>query len=173
MDVPLNDHGRRQAATLAFSLKVENLQAILSSDLSRARETAEILSQGLGGVPIHIDERLREAHMGDAQGKTAKEIEAHFGSDLANKWKNAHPTDADLHYPGGETNAQITLRSMQAIEEFLMSKQLDTIGVSTHGGVIRRVMQVILGPNEPIVPIPNCVLYELHYDPLTNKWSKV
>lgn len=173
LDVPLNDTGRKQAEGLIPQLRDKGLQAILSSDLSRAKDTGEILARGLGGIPVHIDERLREAHLGEAQGKTAKEIEAHFGEDLARRWKSSHPSDADVSYPGGETGAQIMNRALLAIREFLIREKLDVIGVATHGGVIRRVMQAILPPGSPSVPIPNCVLYELHFDTLTGTWKKI
>lgn len=173
LDVPLNEHGRKQAESLVAQLQDKGLQAILSSDLSRAKDTGEILARGLGGIPVHIDERLREAHLGEAQGKTAKEIEAHYGEDLARRWKSSHPTDADVSYPGGETGAQIMNRSLLAIQEFLVREQLSVIGVATHGGVIRRVMQAILPPGSPSVAIPNCVLYHLQFESLTGTWQKI
>ncbi|MCM0605476.1 MAG: histidine phosphatase family protein [Xanthomonadaceae bacterium] len=172
IDAPLNDEGRKQARTLALKLKDKSLEAILSSDLSRAHETAKICTVELNHIPIHIDERLREAHLGEAQGKTFDEIKSHFGEELTQRWRSAHSTDADVSYPGGESGKQIINRSLAAIEEFLQRESLSIIGVATHGGVIRRIMQSILPPGFTSVPIPNCVLYEIHYDPTDKSWKK-
>lgn len=172
IDVPLNDTGRQQAEELAYKLTDKSIEAILSSDLGRARETAEICAKILGHVPVHIDERLREAHLGEAQGKTYDEIKAHFGEELTKRWRSAHPTDADVSYPGGESGKQIILRSLSAVEDFLLRENLSIIGVATHGGVIRRIMQSILPPGFNSVPIPNCVLYEIHYEPSSKTWLK-
>src|ERR1700749_4512270 len=86
IDVPLNENGRAQARGLVEKLAPMGLQVILSSDLSRALETARIAARGLGGIAVEIDPRLREAHLGGAQGLTREEIEKKFGLELVHRW---------------------------------------------------------------------------------------
>src|SRR5690349_8413010 len=77
LDIPLNDNGRNQARELGQKMKHFGLEAIFSSDLCRASETAQIVAQSIN-VPIFKDPRLREAHLGQAQGLTRTEIESQF-----------------------------------------------------------------------------------------------
>lgn len=162
IDISLNERGREQAKMLIPLLKSAEIEAVLSSDLSRAKETGSIVASALK-IPVHEDVRLREAHLGDAQGRTREEIEKHFGEELARRWRSSHLLDADIAYPGGESGNSVMKRGFAALEEFLMNNPYDRIGVATHGGVIRRIMQAILPPGSPAVAIPNGVLYELEF----------
>ena len=71
-DRPLNDYGRRQAQALADRLAGEAIDAVYASDLSRARETAEILGARLG-LPVVVDPDLREKNWGSWEGLTSDE----------------------------------------------------------------------------------------------------
>lgn len=185
-DIPLNDQGRQQAYELARQLQPLGLQALLSSDLQRARETAEIVSKLLQ-IPIFTDKNLREANLGRAEGKTRREIEAEFGTELVTAWKNWSPhlarqlasqvvSDADVKYPEGETGREVLSRVNAALESFCANQPFHTIGVATHGGVIRRLMQSLRPPGSEPVPIPNGVCYLLLFNPDTElgspaRWS--
>jgi len=173
IDIPLNEVGRAQARELGMSLKTAGIRAILSSDLSRARETAEIAVQGLN-IPIFIDAGLREAHLGDAQGKKLDEIEMAFGPDLWRKWRSHLMTDADISYPGGESGTAVMNRAFAAVENFLaIHPEFDCFAISTHGGVIRRMTQKIRPPDSEPVAIPNAVIYQLGYDTNFKKWYMI
>lgn len=163
-DVPLNANGRVQAEGLVDTLRPFGIEIILSSDLSRARETAEIVARGLGGIPIEIDPRLREAHLGGAQGLTGVEIAAKYGHELVHRWRSWQATDADVAYPGGETGTAVLARVLAGLEEFLKKTPHDRVGVATHGGVIRRLMAKLLPVGADPVPIPNGVVYAIGYD---------
>ena len=163
IDIPLNDRGREQARGLIPRLRPHDVQAILSSDLSRALETGRIVAEACG-IPLHVHAGLREAHLGEAQGLTRAEIEAKFGEELARRWRSWHVSDADVQYPGGETGVAIMARVMGALEEFLRAHPFERMGVACHGGVIRRLMQKILPPGSEPVPIPNGVVYHLTWD---------
>jgi probable phosphoglycerate mutase len=169
IDVPLNENGRNQARNLISILRSQRIESILSSDLSRAFETASLIAEPLQ-IPVYQDERLREAHLGEAQGLTIEEIEAKLGKELVRRWKSNHLSDADISYPGGETGSVIARRVFEALETFIHSKPYRCIGVACHGGVIRRVMQNLLVPHPDShhIPIPNGVLYKIHYH-LKNK----
>jgi broad specificity phosphatase PhoE len=164
IDIPLNENGRDQARQLVPYFKEQSIEAILSSDLSRAFETATIIANHLQ-VPVFQDNRLREAHLGAAQGLTHNEIQEQFGESLVQRWRSSQVTDADVCYPGGETGNKILERVFEGLEHFLCSQPFTRVGVATHGGVIRRVMQSLLPPHSPPIPIPNGVVYQLSYDP--------
>ena len=71
-DRPLTDYGRRQAQQLAEELEREEIDAIYSSDLARARETAQIVGERLA-LPVELDPELREKDWGTWEGLTAVE----------------------------------------------------------------------------------------------------
>lgn len=169
VDIPLNETGRLQARALVPALREERIEAILTSDLARARETASIISGELR-LPIISDAGLREAHLGQAQGLVRDEIEKLFGHEMVSRWKSTLPTDADVGYAGGETGSEVMGRVFGALERFLHSTEFERIGVSTHGGVIRRIFQKLLPPGSDPVPIPNGVLYVLLYDRKERRW---
>lgn len=171
LDIPINETGRFQARTLIEPLRQSGLEAILSSDLSRAYETARIVANSLA-VPIFVHPGLREAHLGEAQGLDKEEIEARFGSVLLHRWRSDQPTDADVSYPGGESGSAIISRVFSAMESFLHETPYRRVGIATHGGVIRRIMSKLLPPGSPPVAIPNGVLYEVSYQRDKNLWEK-
>ena len=75
-DTPLNDTGRREAAELAERIAARgDIRSLWSSDLSRARETAEIVSRGADSATPRLDARLREANRGAWEGHLFIEIE--------------------------------------------------------------------------------------------------
>ncbi len=153
------------------ALQSVGLRGILSSDLSRARETAQIVASALS-IPVFTDHGMREAHLGRAQGLKVHEIEGQFGANLAKRWRSSALTDADVAYPDGESGQRVIERVFGAMEQFLRSRpEWEAIGVSTHGGVIRRVMQRILPSGSPAVRIPNCVVYELSFDSESSSWK--
>jgi broad specificity phosphatase PhoE len=174
LDVPMNDRGREQARELVPALRTAGIQAILASDLSRACETAEIVARELG-VPVQEAPGLREAFLGKAQGLTRAEIEERFGQEIASRWRSWHVTDADVCYPDGESGKQVMTRVRATIERYLAGpgREFERVGIATHGGVIRRLMQSVLPEGSEPVPIPNGVLYEVCFEPEGRRWGFV
>ena len=70
LDSPLSDRGRAQATAMAPLVAALAPQRIVSSDLSRARDTAAAISSATG-IPVALDPRLREIHAGQWQGHVA------------------------------------------------------------------------------------------------------
>lgn len=172
-DIALNETGFSQARTLIAPVARCNLDLIYSSDLTRAVQTAETIAGSLG-IEVRRDRRLREAHLGEAQGKTREEIEHEFGRELANRWRSSHVSDADVAYPGGESGQAIIDRVFHALEEFARSHPGLRIGISTHGGVIRRIFQKIQENSKKVwVPIPNGIIYRIAFDSSNGDWSHV
>ena len=174
LDIPLNAEGKRQAALLESPLTRLGCEEILSSDLIRAVETAQIATQPLG-LKIYTHKGLREAYLGEAQGLTTAEIATQFGESLVAKWRSPFATDADVSYPGGETGKEVLARVLSAMQEHLSVTSANRIGVATHGGVIRRVVRSLLhhkkNHHEIEIPIPNGIIYALCWDPKTGSLS--
>jgi broad specificity phosphatase PhoE len=133
-DRPLSDFGRRQARKLAEELAGERLDAIYSSDLSRARETAEIVGERLG-LPVEIDAGLREKDWGTWEGLTAVERDR-------------------VEFVGESTQAHQArmLRALRRISERHPGEE--RVLVVTHGGSMRRVQTSAMGMALPVVE--NC-----------------
>jgi broad specificity phosphatase PhoE len=175
LDIPLNDTGRGQAKEVGQNLKEHGLHAILSSDLSRASETAQIAAQeiGLASALLFQDAAIREAFLGEAQGFTYEEIQTRYGKDTIQRWKSNSVTDADVGYPGGEKGWQVVSRSLDALRRFATTNpHFKKIGIATHGGVIRRLIHHIIKHPEVHVPIPNGVIYRLSFQPESSDGSQ-
>jgi broad specificity phosphatase PhoE len=138
-DRPLNDFGRRQARTLAEQLAGEELEAIYSSDLSRARETAEIVGERLD-LPVELDPELREKDWGTWEGLTAVERDR-----------------VEFVGESAEEHRERTLRALRRIAERHPGD--GRVLVVTHGGSIRRVQTAVLGLALPVVE--NCGRWSL------------
>jgi broad specificity phosphatase PhoE len=133
-DRPLSDFGRRQAQQLAAELEGDELEAIYSSDLARARETAEIVGERLG-LPVELDPDLREKDWGNWEGLTAVERDR-------------------VEFVGESTEAhqERMLRALRRIAERHPGE--GRVLVVTHGGSMRRVQTAAMGMALPVVE--NC-----------------
>lgn len=171
-DIPLNETGMSQAQQLSAFFQNIPLDCIFSSDLKRAFKTAQFVSQ-VTEVEVVSVPGLREGHYGRAEGLTADEIRAKFGAALMEKWRSSDPSTFDMDFVGGETKRQIYTRVMDAVHEQLLSSPFRKVGISTHGGVLRKVVNVIDGAYKLPSPIPNCSVIEMDFHPQERKWSIV
>lgn len=115
MDIPLNAEGRRTADELARTLGGLSVAQIMSSDLSRARETAEIIQRRLQ-VSLATDARLRECSFGSLEGLTESERAAKYGATIAREQLTRH--DAyDFRPYGGECRDDVLTRHMDVLRE--------------------------------------------------------
>ena len=144
-DVPLNDEGRRQARELAAELGGEQVDAVYSSDLSRARETAEILSAARS-IPVVSLPELREKHFGTWEGLTDAEVLERFPEARASPWGD------------GESSEEMAERIVQVIERIAEAHEGELVLVVTHGGPMRAILRHYDG--EP-APIANCGVVRL------------
>jgi broad specificity phosphatase PhoE len=132
-DTPLNDKGREQARELAARIAAESepISSLWSSDLSRARETAEIVGAAIGLSP-RLDPRLREANRGVWEGHLFKDIEREDPEGYAN-WMRA---GASFRFPGGESLQDQLDRVSAALMDIERTGELPAL-VVCHGGSIR------------------------------------
>ncbi len=140
-DRPLNDFGRRQANALADRLEGEEIAAIYSSDLARAKETAEILGARVG-VAVVVDPDLREKNWGSWEGLTGDErLTVEFV---------------------GEATEDHRDRTLRAIARIVELHPRGRVVVVTHGGSVRRVQASVSGFALPV--IENCSVWAVAHE---------
>lgn len=144
-DPPLNDTGRSQARQLAEELRSIPFDAVFSSDLRRAHETAEILAAP-HGVPVVADPGLREIDIGSWSGLTRAEITERFPDGVRQD---------------GETHEQHGARVREAVVRIARAHLGGRILLVGHGGTIRSIHDVI--SHLPYHPVPNCHVLEVHF----------
>src|SRR6516165_1787157 len=164
IDTPLNATGLAQAHALGESLRRHRLDAVLSSDLSRARITAQIVAMAIG-APLFIETGLRETNVGAAEGLLWAEAKTRFGEGLTERWYS----DGDVAFPGGETGIATRTRGLAALRRFTAVHPHRRIGVSTHGAMVRQLMKHALPPGSPPAAVRNTTLYVLRYEPETDR----
>lgn len=139
-DIPLNDTGRHQARATAELVAHERWDAIYTSPLSRASETAAIIATRLRlPAPVPLGE-LRERAFGEAEGLDIVERRARF---------RGRPV------PGAETREEVLLRSIHAVEKIRSHERDARVIVVAHGGVINALLGHFsggeLGPGKTIL----------------------
>jgi broad specificity phosphatase PhoE len=139
-DVALNETGRAQARELIPYFREHPVQTFLSSDLSRAHETASILAESLG-LEVHQSEALREFNFGEGEGLSTEEIERRWGPDVLQRFYSVEPECDDCHFPGGESKRYAIERVLAGMDAFLDRTGFESIGVACHGGIIRRLLR--------------------------------
>jgi broad specificity phosphatase PhoE len=143
-DIPLSDLGRSQARALRARLEAagdhahlfdDAHTAVVSSDLLRARETAE-LAFGRAGRTLHVRRELREFCYGVFEGYTRHEIDERYPGAMA-AWLHG---DRSAAVQGGESRAAVSDRAHAAIQAFLASVPQRYVVVVGHGGVMRQLL---------------------------------
>lgn len=136
-DVPLNTIGREQAHRLAERLRADGTRfdVMVSSDLLRAWETAEIVGTAVGTQPQAMPE-LREIDLGTWSGLTRAEIATRDPETLARL-----DAGEDLARGGAERVADLVARASAAVEHLAAQHAGQRVAVVTHGGVVRAVLQ--------------------------------
>jgi broad specificity phosphatase PhoE len=127
-DPPLNEYGRRQARALAELLASEPLEAIYSSDLLRAQETAQIIAMHRG-MDVVVDPQLRERDVGKWSGLTRSQIEERFPGEVQ-AWREGRVLV-------GETREALTERVLAATRRISAAHPVGQVLVVSHGGALR------------------------------------
>jgi probable phosphoglycerate mutase len=126
-DIPLNHTGIEQAKQTSQNLPEQHYSALYSSDLSRARMTADILRKRFN-LPVIVDQRLREINQGEWEGRLVCEIRAHY-QDLS----SAERRMIYMSPPGGETVADLSARMADVVDEISFKHFGEKILVVSHG----------------------------------------
>ncbi len=127
-DVPLNEMGRAQAYLAAGRLHNQRFAGIYSSDLQRAKETAEILGRCLG-LPISLEPCLREIHQGEWEGQFVDVIREHY----TRLWQARIIDPVSIRPPGGETVGEVAHRVCAALDAIARLHPDSPVLVVSHG----------------------------------------
>lgn len=158
-DSPLTARGREQAEAVADELAKVNFDRIVSSDLSRTRDTAEVIAKRRGML-VEVMPELREIDVGDRTGKTFDETRG------LPSWND----DGFVSWPRGETLDQVLARTLGAIERLVRESPGKTVLVVGHGGVNRILLSHFLGllPRLDRSPAGNTSISVVHTDGKTH-----
>jgi broad specificity phosphatase PhoE len=168
-DIPLNDVGRAQARALRARLEAarhahlfdDNHTAVLTSDLSRARETAEIVFGGAGRT-LHARPGLREFCYGVFEGLTRQEIEDRYPGAMA-AWAHGAPAFA---IEGGESRAEVYARAHATVHAFLDEVPHRHVVVVGHGGAMRQLVSACFRDGEVwSLSFGNTAAHVVHVEP--------
>lgn len=147
LDIPLNETGRAQAIELADKISEEPIQAVYTSPLLRAKQTAQILADKIG-APIILDERLMERNNGKLQGHIV------HGTDNPDEYQTDY-NQLELFLPasqlndnnwkpdGGESRTECWSRAQKAVTEIVKNAPYNSIAISTHSVVMRGILNIV------------------------------
>jgi probable phosphoglycerate mutase len=142
-DPPLSEVGERQAVEAAG--RIDAPHAVWSSDLQRARRTAEVIAER-HALTVRSDPRFRERHGGSWQGLTRAEIDA--------GWPGYR--EGPQRPDGYETDAQVSARVLDVLAEIRRRHPGEVVLVVTHGGVVRTLERLLRdmsrGPGADLIP---------------------
>jgi broad specificity phosphatase PhoE len=130
-DIPLNATGIEQAHAAATALAARPIGSVLSSDLSRARDTAAMIAAA-SGLEVVTDPALRERNYGIAEGRLSAELDAELDGGLDARW-----ADPDFAFEGGESRRDAYLRLGTFLAGLLDSPPPQEIVIVSHGGALR------------------------------------
>jgi 2,3-bisphosphoglycerate-dependent phosphoglycerate mutase/probable phosphoglycerate mutase len=137
----LTPTGRAQAAAAAPVVAALAPDRLISSDLSRAADTAEVIGASCG-LPVKLDARLRETHLGQWQGMSVDEIEAEYPGAITT-WRS----DAAWAPPGGESRVDVVERSRPVVDEVdgePSEGASEALLIVAHGGLIAGLVSGLL-----------------------------
>lgn len=129
-DIPLNDRGRAQARAAGNELSATTWDVLVSSTLSRAKETAELIGENLGMAPDETMEGLRERHYGNAEGRQVRELPRE---------------EIDILLRSAEPEQDVARRGIAALHELVLRHEGKNIVAVAHGTLIRLTLDAIGG----------------------------
>lgn len=167
-DIPLNEIGHLQAASMAKAVSAMKPEVLYASPLSRTRQTAAPLAEATGLEVIH-DDRLMEIHVGSWEGMTGDEVDA-----IAPDFFAGLRAGKDMRRsPEGETATETGARFCLALKDIVAAQVGKRIAVVSHGVALKQGIAAFLGwtweHSQQLGHFDNCswATLELHHD---NQW---
>lgn len=137
--VHLNEEGRRQARAVGQALKARyTIDAVISSPLERATETAQLIADPQG-LEVATDDGLNELECGAWVGKPFSEL-TH-----CKEWRQFNRCRSLTRAPGGESLMEVQARAWKSLETIQARHPDGTVAATTHGDVIRSLLLLLLG----------------------------
>ena len=161
-DSDLTANGVEQAEAIAGRLATERVDAIVSSDLGRAMQTARRIGERLG-LAVVPDARFRERAFGAGEGMTYTEVDDVYPGAFA----RIREVDPDFVIPGGESRRQFHERVRSAFDDLARTHAGRTIALVTHGGVLATFFRHVHGIAIHLpraIPITNAAYNVLRYE---------
>ena len=150
-DVALSELGHRQAREVASWAGAVHATAplaeIWTSPLRRARDTAAAIAARIDR-PLQIEDDLREIHAGVFQGHLWADLEVLFPEAVAS-WRSG---DVGYRIPGGESRADLAARGRAMLEK-LAARDVPSMIVVAHGGILTAALGSLLGPAHPVLAV--------------------
>ncbi len=161
-DIPLNETGRAQALAMAFNAAHHYFTAVYSSDLSRARQTAQAIAAGRN-LDVITRVQLRERNYGIFQGVTKDDA----GTLYPEAYKYYEARDFKYNFETGESMQRFSERVHTAVDWLTRHHSGHTIAVVCHAGVLDIIYRKATGrslhtPRDFV--IPNCALNWFRFD---------
>jgi broad specificity phosphatase PhoE len=166
---PLTEKGKIQAVLVAKELKdkYNSIDCIYSSDLVRAKESAEIIANILGITEVTFVKGFREHNCGILQDKV-------FSDELIEKYLKPSMEEHSLKIPDGESRNEMVARISTAFDQIVSkTKEKSTILIITHGGVLGRLFKEILNLLPPEKNFENCKINLLERKSKNDDWKLV
>jgi len=166
-DVPLNEVGLAQAEATAAKLAAHRFDALYSSDLKRARQTAEASARRLGLQPVYL-QALRERHFGKFQGLTYEQARQRYPA----AYEQFEAREPRQDFETGESLEAFAERIRTAITELAARHAGQQILIVAHGGVLDTVNRMVRGlPLQPArdFVIPNAALNWISHE--AGRWQ--
>ena len=165
-DTLINDVGIEQARLAAQKLKRYDIETIYSSDLKRAKKTADIVS-GYLDLPVHYTKRLREINFGKAEGVKKTDLVAKFPhiSPAFNDTNN--PERYEVKYPNGESIGEVQQRFMKFINKLYADGRQNVL-IVTHGMLVRIFTEFCL---KKTIKIENGSVLKIVFDEKNKKFK--
>jgi alpha-ribazole phosphatase len=135
LDILLSETGRDQAKLLARRLASWKIGAVYSSDLARARETAEIIA-GHHHLPVTAVRGLREGSFGAWEGLSLAEIREQFAENYSAYRENPVTTQPQ----DGESCSEVAFRAQAAVNEIARAHPGETVLIVSHGGTLKTIL---------------------------------
>src|SRR5882724_3295866 len=147
-DVALNEAGEAQASLLAGRVIGLGVGRLVASDLTSAKQTAEIVARALALGPVEVDADLRERGFGLFEGLTPEECEERY----PNEWQR-YRADGSLP-PGAEPYDEVTTRMHRAVRRAVdLEPAVDgAVLIVTHGSALRAFLKIATGVVLPPLP---------------------
>lgn len=140
LDTDLNEIGLQQAVLVAKKLAGENISAVYSSSLKRAKITAKKIAEACN-LEVNELHDFREICLGPWQGLTIQEINEKY----ADHFKVYRESPSDFNMPGAETFLQVTERFCNAMNQIVAANPERNIVIVSHGAAIKAAMITTLG----------------------------
>ena len=172
VDSPLTEQGQAQGDTVsAFIAENYHVDKIISSPLSRAKNTIRLLAEKTG-LPIETEEGFKEIYGGKWEGRAHQDNAKDYPKEFA-VWKKDY---GNCHPPEGESFASLQERMLKTAEKTARENDGKTVVVATHAGALRALFSAFKNiPNEDVqlktTWVPNASISTVEYE--NGKWALV